>query len=71
MPKDWQPRLTGAEQQQKAGIATSLMGMLSGVVTATAVSLAREYASKMIFKQQQGTTPQELAGQPAQDRRFQ
>jgi hypothetical protein len=50
LPKDWarQP----ATQQQRAGITQSLVGMLSGVVTATAVALAREYTSKLIFKRQ-------------------
>ena len=69
LPKDWHRRVGGPQQQQKAGMATSLMGMLSGVVTATAVSLAREYASKMIFKQQQPRP--ENPAQPTQDRRFQ
>lgn len=69
LPRDWQPQAHSAQQQQKAGIVTSLMGMLSGVVTATAVSLAREYASKVIFKQQPARP--ETTAQPTQDRRFQ
>ncbi len=68
LPKNWQPQ--AASQQQKAGITTSLMGMLSGVVTATAVGLAREYATKMIFKQPD-PAEREAAGKPEQDRRFQ
>ena len=68
LPKDWPPK-AGAQQQQRAGIATSLMGMLSGVVTATAVSLAREYASKIIFKEQR-SRPQ-VPSESTQDRRFQ
>ena len=69
LPKNWHERLNG-NQQQRAGITTSLMGMVSGVVTATAVALAREYATKLFFKQQD-RSDHELAGEPTQDRRFQ
>ena len=68
LPNDWRPHASGAQQQQRAGITTSLMGMLSGVVTATAVGLAREYATKLIFKQDR---PEHPAAEPTQDRRFQ
>lgn len=68
LPRNWRPQAGG--QQQQAGLTHSLMGMVSGVVTATAVALAREYASKMIFKQQDRSTP-DSAHEPTQDRRFQ
>jgi hypothetical protein len=68
LPSDWRPQASSA-QQQRAGITTSLMGMLSGVVTATAVGLAREYATKWIFKQDR--PEQHPAAEPTQDRRFQ
>ena len=69
LPKEWRPQTSSAQQQQRAGITTSLMGMLSGVVTATAVGLAREYATKLIFKQERPEP--HPAAQPTQDRRFQ
>ena len=69
LPKDWRPQASAA-QQQRAGITTSLMGMLSGVVTATAVGVAREYATKLFFKQDRPEQQHPAAG-PAQDRRFQ
>ena len=71
LSKNWAAN-TGGQQQQRAGMAQSLIGMLSGVVTATAVSLAREYASKIIFKQQERPAGHEpAAAEPNQDRRFQ
>ncbi len=51
LPDDWQDRVP--RNGRNSGMAQSLTGMLSGVVTATAVSLAREFASKVLFKQQQ------------------
>ena len=51
LPDDWQDRVP--RNGRNSGMVQSLTGMLSGVVTATAVSLAREFASKMLFKQQQ------------------
>ena len=69
LPKEWRPQTSSVQQQQRAGITTSLMGMLSGVVTATAVGLAREYATKLIFKQERPEP--HPAAQPTQDRRFQ
>jgi hypothetical protein len=47
LPDDWTQRISN---QQKTGAIHSLIGMLGGVVTATAVSLAREYASGLLFK---------------------
>lgn len=44
LPRNWDGK------QQNTGVMQSLMGMLSGVVTATAVSLAREYASGLMSK---------------------
>ena len=70
LPDDWQDRVP--RNGRNAGMRQSLTGMLSGVVTATAVSLAREYASKIIFKQPDrpnGHDP--TAAEPTQDRRFQ
>jgi hypothetical protein len=52
LPDDWSQRLSA--NQQKTGTIHSLIGMLSGVVTATAVSLAREYASGLLFKKGSG-----------------
>jgi hypothetical protein len=37
-------------KQRNTGMLQSLTGMLSGVVTATAVSLARDFASRTFFK---------------------
>ena len=51
LPDDWQDRVP--RNGRNSGMVQSLTGMLSGVVTATAVSLAREFASKVLFKQQQ------------------
>ena len=48
LPRNWDKRISG--NQQNAGAMQSLMGMLSGVVTATAVAIAREYASGLLFK---------------------
>jgi len=48
LPDDWNERTSG--RQQTAGLIQSLVGMLSGVMTATAVSMAREYASGWLFK---------------------
>jgi hypothetical protein len=48
LPDNWNERVGRSERN--AGILQSLTGMLSGVVTATAVSLAREYASGVLFK---------------------
>lgn len=70
LPKNWRPPAGGQQEQQRAGLVTSLTGMLSGVVTATAVSLAREYASKMIFKPHD-PRGREPTAEPTQDRRFQ
>ena len=44
----------GGGTQASAGMLHSLTGMLSGVVTATAVALAREYASGLLKRQQNG-----------------
>jgi hypothetical protein len=52
LPDNWEERLGG--KQRSAGMLHSLTGMLSGVVTATAVALAREYASGVFFKRQHG-----------------
>jgi hypothetical protein len=67
LPDDWPAR--AAAQQQRAGITQSLVGMLSGVVTATAVALARDYASKLFRRHDRadGHDP----GETAPDRRFQ
>jgi hypothetical protein len=51
LPNDWPDRLPA--NSRNSGMVQSLTGMLSGVVTATAVSLAREFASKVLFKHQQ------------------
>ena len=48
LPHDWNERV--GRSQRNTGMLQSLTGMLSGVVTATAVSLAREYASGLVFK---------------------
>ncbi|MGH7852539.1 MAG: DUF3618 domain-containing protein [Candidatus Binatia bacterium] len=48
LPNDWDERVAG--KQRNSGMLQSLTGMLSGVVTATAVSMAREYASGLLFK---------------------
>lgn len=67
LPKNWPPSANAA---QRAGITQSLVGMLSGVVTATAVGIARDYASKIFFKQpDRGNGHDRTAAQP--DRRFQ
>ena len=67
LPKNW---AANGGAQQSAGITQSLVGMVSGVVTATAVALARDYAGKVLFKRQDrgdGHDPSELT----QERRFQ
>jgi hypothetical protein len=51
LPEDWEDRL--ASKQQTKTVMQTLAGMVSGVVTATAVSLAREFATKVLFKNQQ------------------
>ena len=48
LPRDWDDRISG--KRQNAGIIQSLVGMVSGVATATAVSMAREYASGFLSK---------------------
>lgn len=48
LPDDWDERISG--NKRNTGLLQSLVGMLSGVVTATAVSLAREYASGFLSK---------------------
>jgi hypothetical protein len=45
--------LRASGRHQSAGVVQSLVGMLSGVVTATAVAMAREYASGLLFKRKQ------------------
>lgn len=55
LPNDWEDRV--ASKQQTQTVMQTLAGMVSGVVTATAVSLAREFASKMLFKNQQDGQP--------------
>jgi hypothetical protein len=67
LPDDWSSR--AAAYQQRAGITQSLVGMLSGVVTATAVALARDYASKFFKRHDHddGYGPADTE----QDRRFQ
>ena len=52
LPDNWDERVAG--KQRSAGMLHSLTGMLSGVVTATAVALAREYASGFLKRQQNG-----------------
>ena len=49
LPDNWDERMP-ANRQQNAGMLQSLMGMLSGAMTATAVSLARDFASRTLFK---------------------
>ena len=48
VPDDWDQRASATHR--RGGVVQSLVGMLSGVVTATAVSMAREYASGFLFK---------------------
>jgi hypothetical protein len=48
LPDDWDERIS--RKQRNTGLLQSLVGMLSGVVTATAVSMAREYASGLLSK---------------------
>jgi hypothetical protein len=50
LPEDWPERMS-TNRQEHAGMLQSLMGMVSGAVTATAVSLARDFASRTLFKQ--------------------
>jgi ElaB/YqjD/DUF883 family membrane-anchored ribosome-binding protein len=50
LPDDWDTRVP--VKQRNTGMLQSLTGMLSGVVTATAVSLARDFASRTLFKSQ-------------------
>jgi ElaB/YqjD/DUF883 family membrane-anchored ribosome-binding protein len=52
LPDDWNERTSG--RQQSPGMIQSLVGMLSGVVTATAVSMAREYASGFFKRKHNG-----------------
>jgi len=62
LPRDWDKRISG--NSQKAGAIQSLMGMLSGVVTATAVSIAREYASGFLTKRKDNRQNNAHAGEP-------
>ena len=48
LPDDWDERISG--RQRSTGLLQSLVGMLIGVVTATAVSVAREYASGFLSR---------------------
>jgi hypothetical protein len=48
LPDNWSERI--GSNHHKAGVAQTLAGMLSGVVTAVGVSLAREFASKLLMK---------------------
>jgi hypothetical protein len=69
LPKNWDER-TADKQATKTGMLASVTGMLSGVVTATAVSLAREYASGVLFKRHQnGRGNEEELGVKARDER--
>jgi hypothetical protein len=69
LPDDWQDRVP--RNGRNSGMVQSLTGMLSGVVTATAVSLAREFASKMLFKQQQnGQGNGQVAASSANEQRI-
>lgn len=52
LPDDWNERTSG--RRESTGVIQSLVGMLSGVVTATAVSIAREYTSGWLSKRQHG-----------------
>ncbi len=47
LPDDWDRRGPG---RQPTGMIQSVVGMLSGVITATAASMAREYASGLFSK---------------------
>lgn len=69
LPEDWDERVPA--KRGNTGTLQSLMGMISGVVTATAVSLAKDFASRTLFKNQHngrgngetqsGTTPRIVA----------
>lgn len=48
LPPNWDERV--ADKQAKAGMWQSMVGMLSGVISATAISLAKEYASGLLDK---------------------
>lgn len=67
LPENW-PAFSNTAQ--RAGIAQNLVGMLSGVVTATAVGIAREYASKILFKRPERGNGHDR-GAAETDRRFQ
>jgi hypothetical protein len=45
--------LRASGRHQSAGVVQSLVGMLSGVASAVAVAIAREYASGLLFKRKQ------------------
>jgi hypothetical protein len=48
LPDDWPERMK--EQQRQAGLVHTLSGMVSGVVTAVGVSLARQFATNLLSK---------------------
>jgi hypothetical protein len=48
LPDDWPERMK--EHQRQAGLIQTLSGMVSGVVTAVGVSLARQYATNLLSK---------------------
>ncbi|MGH7794087.1 MAG: hypothetical protein ACREQ2_04175 [Candidatus Binatia bacterium] len=48
LPDDWRER--AGNNHQNAGLMHTLSGMVSGVVTAVGVSVAREFASKLLAK---------------------
>jgi hypothetical protein len=48
LPDDWPERMK--EHQRQAGLMQTLSGMVSGVVTAVGVSLARQYANNLLSK---------------------
>ena len=70
LPNDWNRRGT-----QQTGLVQSVVGMLSGVVTATAVSMAREYASGLFSKRKHdvrsnGHDPEATSGAGSRGRGF-
>jgi ElaB/YqjD/DUF883 family membrane-anchored ribosome-binding protein len=49
LPADWNERVP-FHRQRNAGMVQNLIGMVGGAVTATAVSLARDFASRTLSK---------------------
>jgi hypothetical protein len=63
LPDGWDERM--AARQRNAGLVQSLASVLTGVVTATATSLARDITSRTLFKHRQNGRDSQDPSRPA------